>query len=132
MSKITISETINPDFPPEVGDYLAAHGYRRMNCRNGLIQFYKGDKAIMVWQDSIDFLQQDNAGTYKRYRSVSGIGDLSEFDWTMVLHVGGAVTLKELVRKVKKEMPEEVPGFMVTIYDHFRITDDHNAVPVNY
>jgi hypothetical protein len=125
----------NECFLKEAGDYLVANGYTTSVSQfNGSIKFVKDDKTVMVFGDNIDFLtwDGDRKPRLKLYMAVTNIADLDIFKWMLLFHIADVVPLKQFLNEAKKECLDDVQGFSVQIFDHFRVVDNHNAVPVNY
>jgi hypothetical protein len=140
MLKVQQTITNNPCFLEEAGGYLVANGFARAERShlNGNISFTKGDLRIIVYGDNVDFLTSD-AGEpdqrnahYSRYMAHTGIGDLDLFKWMLLFHIANVVPLKRFIEEARKVDLAGVEGFTVQIFDHFGVTDNHNAVPVNY
>jgi hypothetical protein len=130
----------NQCFLQEAGDYLEANGYSRKagELVTGCLYFFNGTKAVMVYGDNVDFLIHDDGEPdqrsvgYRRYMAVTSISDLDLFKWMLLFHIADVVPLKQFMKEAKREVPADVTGFMVQIFDHFRITENHNAVPLGY
>jgi hypothetical protein len=142
MIKVQQSST-NPCFLEEAGDYLVANGYSRKDGQhlNGCIYFFNGDKAIMVYNDNVDFMVYDDGeegqrrAGYYRYKAHTGIADLDLFKWMLLFHIADIVPMQQFIQAARKEVPEKVAALndvFVQIFDHFRITENHNAVPLGY
>lgn len=133
----------NPCFSKEAGDYLVANGYTRRDGQHitGTIYFFKGDKGLIVYGDNVDFLVRDEGepdqrnAHNSRYMALTGISDLDMFKWMLVFHIADIVPMQQFIQAARKEVPGEVPALhniFKTAFDHFKVTDNHNAVPVNY
>lgn len=105
---------------------------------NGSIRFEKGGTAVIVYGDNVDFLTWNDgepgqrAAGYSRYMAVTSIADLDLFKWMLLFHIADIVPLKDFIKEAQKECLDDVRGFTVQLFDHFRISENHNAVPVNY
>lgn len=141
MTKVNnIPKIINPHFLEEAGDYLVAAGYKPSDGQqlNNALYFFNGSKAVVVYHDHVDFMIYDEGGEgqrragYHPYMQFTGIDALDMFRWMLLFHIADVVPLRQFIKDVKKEEPADITGFMVQIFDHFRATEDHNAVPVNY
>jgi len=130
----------NPNFLKEAGEYLVANGYS--NKKNVLtLYFYKGDKGVIIYNDKVDFIVYDDGERdqckpgYSRYMAFTGISDLDIFKWMLLFHIADIVPMQQFIQAAKKEVPGDVKtmgGWIVQIFDHFQVTGDHNALPVNY
>lgn len=142
MTKVQNSNMQSPFFNIEAGDYLEANGYLR---RDGdlvpnTIYFTakKGDKALVVYNDNVDFMVYDDGEEgqrlpgYSRYMAHTGIADLDIFKCMLLFHIADVVPMQQFIKEAKKVEPTGVNEVFVQIFDHFRITDNHNSVPVCY
>lgn len=125
----------NACFLKEAGEYLKANGYATSGAShiNGGIRFERGDTAVIVYGDNVDFLtwndeeaDQRKSG-YSRYMAVTSIADLDIFKWMLLFHIADVVPLSQFIKEARKAEPT-AGGFTVQLFDHFRV----NAVPINY
>jgi hypothetical protein len=125
----------NQCFLEAAGDYLVANGYKKHESSyiNGSIRFEKGDTAVIVYGDNVDFLTWNNGeagqhkGGYSRFMAVTSIASLDIFKWMLLFHIADVVPLAQFIKEARKE-ETTAGGFTVKLYDHFRV----NAVPINY
>lgn len=141
---IKIKQTIeNPCFLKEAGEYLEANGYTRKDGQrvSGTLYFFNGAKGVIVYNDNVDFVIHDDGEPdqrrpgYSRYMALTGISDLDMFKWMLAFHIADIVPMQHFIQAARKEVPADVAALnsvFVTIFDHFKVTDDRNAVPVNY
>jgi hypothetical protein len=130
----------NECFLQEAGDYLKANGYTRSEGEyvNGCIYFTKADKSVIVHGDNVDFLIRDEGEpeqrkpSNSRYMALTGISDLDMFKWMLLFHIADIVTMQQFITQARKEVPAQVNEVFVQIFDHFRITENQNAVPIGY
>lgn len=107
MESATDSPATNPNFSEVFGQYLQANGYvsGSQSAFSDTLYYFKKERGIMVTGDSVDFglFQSDSSGRRRpgcnRYASYTGIGQLDIFGWMMLLHITGAVPLKQLIRE---------------------------------
>jgi hypothetical protein len=133
----------NPHFLQEAGEYLEANGYikKEGSLVNGTIYFFKGDKGVVVYNDNVDFVIYDDGepdqrrSGYTRYMQVTGISDLDLFKWMLLFHITDIVPMSQFIGRARKELSGDVAalnGVFVQLFDHFRVGENHNSVPVNY
>lgn len=130
----------NQFFLQEAGEYLEANGYTTTGSSyiNGSIRFEKGNTAVIVYGDNIDFLTWNDgepgqrAAGYSRYMAVTSIADLDIFKWMLLFHIADVVHLQQFIKEARRQDPGDIDGFTVQVFDHFRVNDNHNAVPINY
>lgn len=130
----------NQCFLEEAGEYLKANGYKITGNAyiNGSIRFEKGDTAVIVYGDNVDFLAWDDGEPgqrgegYSRYMALTSIADLDLFKWMLLFHIADIVPLKDFIKEAQKECLDDVQGFTVQLFDHFRVNANHDAVPINY
>lgn len=130
----------NKCFLQEAGDYLVANGYKQSEGSyvNGAMYFTKDDKSVIVYGDNVDFLIRDEGepGQRKpsnsRYMAHTGIADLDLFKWMLLFHIADVVPMQQFISQARKEVPAQVNEVFVQIFDHFRINENHNAVPIGY
>lgn len=140
MTNVQKAKRQNPFFLVEAGEYLEANGYTRTEGEMvaGTIYFYKDGKAVMVYNDNVDFMITDDGEPdqrkpgYSRYMALTGISDLDLFKWMLLFHMADIVPLKQFIREARKEAAGNVQDVFLQIFDHFRITENHNAVPLGY
>lgn len=141
MTKVQQSTT-NPCFPEEAGEYLEANGYLRSEGDLVANTIYftakKGDKAVVVYNDNVDFMVYDDGeegqrrAHYSRYMAHTGIADLDIFKWMLLFHIADVVPMQQFIKEARKVEPAGVNEVFVQIFDHFRISENHNAVPIGY
>ncbi|MGB8191043.1 MAG: hypothetical protein WCF67_03945 [Chitinophagaceae bacterium] len=99
----------NPNFHEEFGQYLKENGYLPGSQLTDVIYYFKKDHGIMITGDSVDFAVFPQGETSKgkpgcsRYAAFTGINQLDIFGWMMLLHITGAVPLKQLIRESDKD-----------------------------
>jgi hypothetical protein len=111
MESATDSPATNPNFSEVFGQYLQANGYvpGSQSAFSDTIYYFKKDRGIMITGDSVDFglFHHDGNARHKpgctRYAAFTGIGQLDIFGWMMLLHITGAVPLKQLIREGKTD-----------------------------
>lgn len=124
----------NNHFCKEAGEYLEAHGFIRTDDhRNQMIQYRSECFRVVVYGDSADFTKRDASGHYALLSTRTQIDRYKIFDWMLVFHADGVVPLRSFIHQVMKEgvvfSAEEV---LKGVFQHFQVTDDREAVPVNY
>lgn len=99
----------NPNFHPEFGDYLKANGFTPGSQLTDVIYYFKKEHGIMISGDSVDFARFAQGEKTKgrpgctRYAAFTGIQQLDIFGWMMLLHLTGAVPLKQLIKEGEKD-----------------------------
>ena len=134
-----LNKKINPCFNTEVGEYLEANGFTDMTEANeDRITYVGSDVSIIIKNDRVDIVQyydgdDDRLQDMKRIASYTGISSLSLFDWMLLLHISKVVPIKKFMAAVKKEEPGNTTLDMLqSLFSHFKITDDKNALPLGY
>lgn len=127
----------------EVSDYLEANGFRRADGsdRNShTTYFYKDDMLVVIKGDNIDFLlrhdeePEQRTGGYSSIFQLCGISSIETlFDFMLLFHITKAVPLHSFIKGAMKQgVAFRKDDFMDSIMKHFKVTDDHNAIPLNY
>lgn len=105
---------MNRLFKPSFEDYLVANGWQEgsLSSNSDTLYFFKDDKGIMISGDAVDF------GTFgvvvngvrkpgcSIFASFTGVNLLNDTDWMLLLHITGAVPLKEFMRNAALSIPE--------------------------
>jgi hypothetical protein len=106
---------------PEFADYLTANGYRESNVTKSenTTYFFKDDLGVMVSGDSVDVGMYRSTGGCKLLHSFTGISTLETFDFILLMHITGAVPLKEFFKNAKVESPamKQLIGNVSKVYD---------------
>ncbi|MDE3249421.1 MAG: hypothetical protein KGO82_12215 [Bacteroidota bacterium] len=99
----------------------------------------RDELSIIVHHDNLTVLVQVDAEPGQRMpqnkvvKALTGISDLKLFDWILLFHAFRIIRLKPITTKVMKEGVSFNPAeALESIFKHFRVTEDHNAVPTSY
>lgn len=138
--KTKVQQKSNPNFCEEAGEYLEANGYEREDARffTNSIYFMRGGIGVIIYNNKAEFMcrhdgDDDRKEGYSQFAAFEGISQLELFDWMLLFHITGIVTLKSFVKNVKEQCPEEGPmAFMNSIMKHFQIADTPKSIPVAY
>lgn len=124
----------NPCFCDAAGEYLEANGFVRSDRKiiNDAIYFFKDGIGVVIYGDNADFMEQ-HSGELKRFAAHTGISSLTLFDWMLLLHITKVITIKTFMAAAKKEDPGITALDLVqSLFGHFKVTDDKDALPLNY
>jgi hypothetical protein len=135
------TKTTNPHFLDEAGEYLEAHGFRRgesVTKPGQVFYFLNYDKAVEIRGNRIDFAMyhpgdDDRSGEFKTYASFTGIEQLDLFGWTLLFHLTGIATIRDMIKgAIQEGVRFSAEDVLKGVFRHFRVTGDRNAVPENY
>lgn len=119
---------------------MEANGYERMDAKffTNSIYYVRGGIGVIIYNDKAEFMcrhdgDDDRSAGYSQFAGFEGISQLKLFDWMLLFHITGVVTIRNFANRVKEEYPEEGPlAFMNSIMKHFQISDSPKSVPVAY
>lgn len=90
----------NPNFSPEVIEYMMLNGYKQQPSENelGVLTFTRGDIVVQFWNDRIERRIISNL-----MKSFKGFDGKDMFKLMMILHLLDAVDLKEVKKRADTE-----------------------------
>ncbi|HET6255812.1 MAG TPA: hypothetical protein VFE32_17175 [Puia sp.] len=112
-----------PQFPPDFVRYLESHGWRQEDTGSSWISFRRNDMRVFVKGDVIDvFIQTDDnpRRPLELLCAFHGWPILNEFTFMLQMHVMNVVSLKQFVRKAKREFADEAMT-IDKILEHFGV-----------
>lgn len=128
-------------FLDEAGEYLEAHGFKRAESHvqpGAAIYFMNGRTAVEIRGDKMIVAvyhpgDEDRNGEYKDVHTFTGIGQLDLFGYMLFFHITGVASIRSLAKGAMQQgvrfSPEDV---LREIFRHHKVTDDREAVPINY
>ena len=132
--------TKNQLFLEDAADYLLANGYKKSNSLEiGTAEYYfSHDLVVEIRGDKMEVAtyvagDTDRNAEYKTLHSVTGIGCFDMAAWIFLFHITGVVPIRAFIKGLIKEgvfmNGEDV---FKSVFAHFKVTGDHNAVPTCY
>lgn len=131
----------SPLFSESASDYLEANGFLRSESKHfpgQVVYFLKDSIAIEVRNDSIEMktfhpTDQEEGSRWITDFKFNGISRLDEFGWMLLFHITGAVPMRAFFRGLIQEGAYiSHADLFNSIFQHFKVTDNHEAVPVGY
>lgn len=131
----------NSLLPEMASDYLEANGFRRSESKHfpgQLVFFLKDSMLVEIRNDLIEIKSYHPGTTEEGGRWITetlfkGISSLDHFGWMLLFHITDVVPLRVFLRGLVREgayMSKE--DLFNSIFEHFKVTENHEAVPVGY
>lgn len=131
----------SPLFSESASDYLEANGFRRSDSKHfpgQIVYFLKDSMAIEIRNDSVEVksfhpADQEEGARWITDFKFNGISKLDDFGWMLLFHITDVVPLKVFLRGLIREGAFiSKSDLMSSIFEHFKVTENHEAVPVGY
>lgn len=98
-------------FSNEVIEYMTANGYlvNSMHEPTGSMYFRNGSKEVVFWQDKIECRPLVNNVPYRNHKTTAfkGFDGKDMFRLMLILHLMGAIDMKDVQAMVKDAVPVE-------------------------
>jgi hypothetical protein len=116
---------MNPNYKDAFGDYLVANGFKEGNKSpySDTLYFFKNDAGVMISGDAVDVGQFNPTIDGVRqpgciiHATFTGISRLDEFSWMLLMHITGAVPLKEFVKNASNAGVTNLLGNISRVFD---------------
>lgn len=137
----TLPTPISHYFLEEAGEYLEAHGFRRADspAAPGSATYYlNGSKAVEIRGNKLEVAyyhpgDDDRKGEFRTLHTFTGIEQLDLFGFMLLFHLTGVATIRQLAKGAMQEGVRFNPDVVLNeLFAHFKVTEDREAVPMNY
>lgn len=132
------SDLNNPLFIEEAGQYLELNGFHRRDSSRlpgQIVYFIKDDLLVEIYGDTVEFKYYHGGanGVWKTFIKYDGIQYLNTEGWIWLFHITKVVSIKKFFTGVIKEGVSFRPSdILAPLLNHFKVTDNHQAVPLGY
>lgn len=109
-------------YSPEVVEYMLLNGYTLIYHDTELdsLSFRRDNVGVMFWQDKIErrIISPDKTQVTRHLKSFKGFDGKDVFHLMLILHLIGAVNLKDVKEEVKREMAAEGVACFTQLVNH--------------